>query len=65
MEKLLDLRVRERYLKEEALTPEQVKAHLDSLPDSEDNAEWIDLPALYPEEEAASEVDDDENEPQG
>jgi len=57
IEQLLDIRVRERYLKEEALKPEEVQAHLDSLPDCEANAEWVDLPALYPEEAEAEEND--------
>ncbi len=63
-ERLLDVRVRERYFKEEAITPEQVQAHLDSLPDSEANAEWVDVPALYPEDDNMDEEDADGEEAQ-
>ena len=62
-ERLLDVRVRERYLKEEEITPKQVQAHLDSLPDSEANAEWVDVPALYPEEAAEEENDEKDGDP--
>ena len=62
-ERLLDVRVRERYLKEEENTPKQVQAHLDSLPDSEANAEWVDVPALYPEEAAEEENDEKDGDP--
>ena len=51
LDRLLDVRVRERYLKEGNVSPEQVKAYLDGLPDSADDAEFFDLPKIGPEEE--------------
>ncbi len=49
-EYVFDLRVRERNLHEEKITAEQVQEYLDALPDSEEVAEFVDLPAIEPAE---------------
>ncbi len=43
---LLDLRVRERHLAAGVLDASRVQDYLDSLPDSADNAEYVELPEI-------------------
>lgn len=43
---LLDLRVRERNVTEGLLKQDDLQSHLDALPDSEEIADWVDLPSM-------------------
>jgi hypothetical protein len=51
MERFLDVRVRDRYVGDGTITNKQVDKHMGGLPDSEDVADYVDLPVLGASEE--------------
>jgi len=67
IELLLDKRVRQANLDAGALSPEQVHEYLEALTDSEDKAEYVDLPEMESTEGAGltrkpGDADDDAQE---
>ena len=50
LERMLDVRVRDRYLAEGSIEEAAVEKYIDALHDCTDRAEYVDLPSVEPGE---------------
>jgi hypothetical protein len=54
LDRMLDVRVRDRYLADKSIDDSTVKKYIDSLEDCAEIAEYVDLPSVEREEDDAS-----------